>query len=106
MIYNITISELEELEKAGLATIVDSQKVDKHIWNNLKAVTVNGKTFDNDIFYKRHNYAGEFTSNGIITHFESEDGDRLTLKRIRYTKKGTSNGYEGVDRIMKKVFGV
>lgn len=106
MFYNVTIQEMEELEKAGLATIVDDHKESRHNWNNLNSITVNGKTFLEEIYYKKHNRSGMFTSNGITSFFESEDGDVLTLSWIRYTKKGTIKGYEGTDRIMKKVFGV
>lgn len=106
MNYLITVKELEELEKAGLATIVDDHKVSRHNWNNLNSITVNGKTFLEEIYYKKHNRSGAFTSNGITSFFESKDGDNLTLKWIRYTKKGAIKGYEGVDRIMKKIFGV
>ena len=102
--YIITRSEMKLLEKAGLALVVCPKTKSGYDWSGVEYITVDGKTYANELHYQRHGYDGEFTSNGVVSYLESEDGDRIELTPIRYTKKGAIKGYDDVEKIMKNTF--
>ena len=102
--YIITRSEMELLEKAGLAVVVCPKTKSGYDWSGVESITVEGKTYDSEIHYKRHGNTGEFTSNGVVSYLESEDGDKIKLAPIRYTKKLAIKGYNDVEKIMKNTF--
>ena len=102
--YIITRSEMELLEKAGLAVVVCPKTNSGYNWAGVETITVDSKTYESELHYKRHGIDGEFTSNGVVSYLESEDGDRIKLTQIRYTKKGAIKGYDDVKKIMKNTF--
>lgn len=102
--YIITRSEMELLVKAGLAVVVCPKTNSGYNWSGVESITVDGKTYESELHYKRHGTDGEFTSNGVISYLESEDGDQIELAPIRYTKKGVIKGYDDVEKIMKNTF--
>ena len=102
--YIITRKEMEILEKAGLAVVVCPKTNSGYNWSGVKSITINGKTYDKDLHYKRHGFSGEYTSNGIASYLESEDGEQIKLTNIRYTKKSAIKGYDDVEKIMKNTF--
>lgn len=102
--YIVTRKEMEVLEKAGLATIVCPKTKCGYNWSGVETITVDGKTYDSEIHYKRHGIDGEFTANGIVSYLESEDGDRVRLTQIRHTRKGAVDGYSDVRKIMRNTF--
>ena len=102
--YIITRSEMELLVKAGLAVVVCPKTNSGYNWSGVESITVEGKKYESNLYYQRHGYDGEFTSNGVVSYLESEDGDRIELTPIRYTKKGAIKGYDDVEKIMKNTF--
>lgn len=102
--YIITRSEMELLEKAGIAVVACPKTKSGYDWSAVESITVDGKTYDSEIHYKRHGNTGEFTSNGVVSYLESEDGDKIKLAPIRYTKKLAIKGYDDVEKIMKNTF--
>ena len=100
----ITRSEMELMVQAGLAVVVCPKTNSGYNWSGVEYITVDGKTYANELHYQRHGYDGEFTSNGVISYLESEDGDQIELAPIRYTKKGAIKGYDDVEKIMKNTF--
>ena len=57
--YIITRSEMELLVKAGLAVVVCPKTNSGYNWSGVKSITVDGKTYDNELYYKRHGSSGE-----------------------------------------------
>lgn len=102
--YIITRSEMELLVKAGLAAVVCPKTKSGYNWSGVESITVDGKTYESELHYKRHGVDGEFTSNGVVSYLESEDGDQIELAQIRYTRKGAIKGYDDVEKIMKNTF--
>ena len=102
--YIINRSEMELFVKAGIAVAVCPRTNSGYNWLGVKSITVDGKTYDSEIHYKRHGCDGEFTSNGVVSYLESEDGDQIKLAPIRYTKKLAIKGYDDVEKIMKNTF--
>ena len=102
--YIITRSEMELLVKAGLAVVVCPKTKSGYDWSGVESITVDGKTYANELHYQRHGYDGEFTSNGVVSYLESEDGDQIKLAPIRYTRKLAIEGYSDVEKIMKNTF--
>ena len=102
--YIITRSEMEILEKAGLAVVVCPKTKSGYDWSGVESITVEGKKYESNLYYQKHGCDGEFTSNGVVSYLESEDGDQIKLAQIRYTKKGAIQGYDDVEKIMKNTF--
>lgn len=102
--YIITRSEIELLEKAGLAVVACPKTKSGYYWPGVVSITVDGKTYDGETYYKRHGVDGEFTTNGVVFYLESEDGDKIKLAPIRYTEKLAIEGYDNVEKIMRNTF--
>lgn len=102
--YIITRSEMELLEKAGIAVVACPKTKSGYDWSGVESITIEGKTYDSETHYKRHGNTGEFTSNGVVSYLESEDGDKIKLAPIRYTKKLAIKGFDDVEKIMKNTF--
>ena len=102
--YIITRSEMELLEKAGIAVVACPKTKSGYDWSGVESITIEGKTYDSETHYKRHGNTGEFTASGVVSYLESEDGDKIKLAPIRYTKKLAIKGYDDVEKIMKNTF--
>ena len=61
--YIITRSEMELLEKAGLAVVACPKTKSGYDWSGVESITVEGKTYDSEIHYKEI----KFRLNGELT---------------------------------------